>query len=175
VNRCDSGPDTIGQLNATDAMSATEILLLNLEEVRRRSLIVWRGIPPERAHWKPDDEAMTCIEMVRHVLEGECLYTEMLNVRRSVPEGPTPFTGRPFTTIDDEIAFSAPFRAALVRLVQSIRPEELRTLKVDRSDKGYVRAVGDFILRMGYHEAVHTGQLLAYLRAMGVPRPNIWD
>jgi hypothetical protein len=30
-------------------------------------------------------------------------------------------------------------------------------------------------LRMAYHEAVHTGQLLAYLRAMGIPRPNIWD
>lgn len=169
------GPRHPRQLDATNAMSATEILLLNLEEVRRRSLIAWRGIPPERAHWKPDDTAMTCIEMVRHVLEGEFLYAEMLKVRRSVPEDATPFMGRPFTTIGDEVAFSAPFRATLVRLVQSIRPEELTTLKVDRSDKGYVRPVGDFILRMGYHEAVHTGQLLTYLRAMGVPRPNIWD
>ena len=156
-------------------MSATEILLLNLEEIRRRSLMVWRGIPPERAHWKPDEKAMTCIEIIRHVLEGEFLYTEMLKARRSVPEDATPFAGRPFTTIDDEIAFSLPFRTTLVRLVQSIGPEELTTLKVDRSDKGYVRPVGDFILRMAYHEAVHAGQLLAYLRAMGVPRPNIWD
>jgi DinB superfamily len=156
-------------------MNATEILLLNLEEIRRRSVIVWRGIPPDRAHWKPDGEAMTCIGMVRHVLEGEFLYTEMLKVRRSVPEDATPFTGRPFTTVDDEIAFSLPFRTTLVRLVQSIGPEELTTLRVDRSDKGYARPVGDFILRMGYHEAVHTGQLLGYLRAMGVARPNIWD
>jgi len=156
-------------------MNATEILLLNLEEIRRRSLIVWRGIPPERAHWKPDGEAMTCIGMVRHVLEGEFLYTEMLKVRRSVPEDATPFTDRPFTTIDDEIAFSLPFRATLVGLVQSIGPEELTELKVDRSDKGYARPLGDFILRMGYHEAVHTGQLLGYLRVMGVRRPNIWD
>jgi uncharacterized damage-inducible protein DinB len=156
-------------------VSATEILILNLEEIRRRSLIVWRGIPPERAHWKPDDKAMSCIEMVRHVLEGEFLYAEMLKVRRSVPEDATPFTGRPFTTIDAEIAFSAPFRATLVRLVQSMPPEALTTLTVDRSDKGYVRPVGDFILRMAYHEAVHTGQLLAYLRAMNAPRPSIWD
>jgi uncharacterized damage-inducible protein DinB len=156
-------------------MTTTETLLLNLEEIRRRSLIVWRGIPPDSVHWKPDDAAMTCIETVRHVLEGEFLYTAMLNVRRSVPDDATPFTGRPFTTVDDEIAFALPFRGTLIRLVQSFRPEELTMLKVDRADKGYTRTLGDFILRMGYHEAVHTGQLLAYLRAMGVPRPNVWD
>jgi hypothetical protein len=97
-------------------MSATEILL-NVEDVRRRSLMVWRGIPPECAHWKPDDKAMTCIAIVRYVLEGEFLYTEMLKVRRSVPDEATPTTGRPFTTIDDEIAFSVPFRTTLVRPV----------------------------------------------------------
>jgi uncharacterized damage-inducible protein DinB len=157
-----------------NAMNATEVLLLNLEEVRRRSLIVWRAIPPERVHWKPDDRAMTCIDMVRHVLEGEFLYTEMLKARRGVPDA-TPFTGRPFTSIDDEIAFSRPFRTTLVNLIQSIGAEELATVGVDRSGRGYVRPVGDFNLRMAYHEAVHAGQLLAYLRAMGAPRPNIWD
>src|SRR5437763_4917800 len=101
-----------------NAMNATDVLLLNLEEVRRRSLIVWRAIPPERVHWKPDDRAMTCIEMVRHVLEGEFLYTEMLKARTGVPDDATPFTGRPFTSIDEEIAFSRPFRTTLVNLIQ---------------------------------------------------------
>ncbi|MED4141514.1 DinB family protein, partial [Priestia megaterium] len=27
----------------------------------------------------------------------------------------------------------------------------------------------------GYHESVHAGQLLQYLRIMGVDRPRIWD
>src|SRR6185503_3130625 len=122
-------------------MTTTESLLLNLEEIRRRSLIVWRGIPPERVHWRPDDAAMTCIETVRHVLEGEFLSTEMLKARRSVPDDATPFTGRPFTTVDDEIAFSLPFRRTLIRAIQSFRPEELTTLKVDRADKGYARPI----------------------------------
>jgi hypothetical protein len=47
--------------------------------------------------------------------------------------------------------------------------------KVDRSDVGYIRTFGDFILRIGYHEAVHAGQLLGYLRMMNAPRPVIWD
>lgn len=30
-------------------------------------------------------------------------------------------------------------------------------------------------MRIAYHEAVHTGQLLNYMRNMGVERPDIWD
>ena len=118
---------------------------------------------------------MTFIETVRHVLEGEYLYGQMLEKRRSVSDEATPFTHRAFTTIEDEISFADPFRKALLQLVESYAPEELDTVKVDRSDKGYVRSAGDFILRMTYHEAVHTGQLLGYLRLMGAARPAIWD
>src|SRR5689334_21267049 len=121
-----------GEVTTMNSMNATDILIWNVEEVRRRSVIVWRGIPAERATWKVDDAAMTCIEMVRHVLEGEFLYTEMLKARRSVPDEPTPFTDRPFTTIEAEIAFAAPFRAALISVVRSFEPGELKTVTVDR-------------------------------------------
>jgi hypothetical protein len=42
--------------------------------------------------------------MVRHALEGEFLYSEMRKLQRSVADSATPFTGGPFTTIDNEIA-----------------------------------------------------------------------
>jgi hypothetical protein len=74
-----------------------------------------------------------------------------------------------------EVAFAEPFRKDCLALVASLTSYELRVKTVDRSDKGYVRSLGDFILRMAYHEAVHTGQLLGYLRTMNVSRPNIWD
>jgi uncharacterized damage-inducible protein DinB len=156
-------------------MNVADALLLNAQEVRRRSLTVWRGIPAEYAHWKPDGDAMTCIEMVGHVLEGEFLYMAMLKAGRSVAEDTTPSSGRSFTTIEAEIQFAQPFRIAFVEFLQSFGPAELETVKVERSDKGYIRSAGEFIMRMAYHEAVHTGQLLAYLRTMGVPRPNVWD
>jgi hypothetical protein len=35
--------------------------------------------------------------------------------------------------------------------------------------------LGDYLLRIGFHEAVHAGQFLAYLRAMQIERPFIWD
>jgi len=51
-------------------MIQTEIIILNFEEIRRRSLKIWTGITPENYFWKPDIKAMGCLEMVRHVLEG---------------------------------------------------------------------------------------------------------
>jgi uncharacterized damage-inducible protein DinB len=156
-------------------MLSSELVILNLEEVRRRSLLVWREIPSDRLDWAPDAEAMSCIELVRHVVEGEFLYKEMLKSRRSVDDNISPFQGIPLTTIEHEIESAALHRAELLRLIRSLTPEMLDTVQIDRTDQGYIRSMGDFILRIAYHEAVHTGQLLSYLRMMGVPRPQIWD
>ncbi len=156
-------------------MNPNDLLILNLEEVRRRSMKVWHGIRPHHLDWKPDAEAMTCIELVRHVLEGEYLYMSMLKSGGSLPSEDSPWTARPYTNIEAEIAFADPYRKEFLNLSGSYTSEELSAMKVDRSDKGYVRSAGDFILRMAYHESVHTGQMLGYLRMMNVPRPNIWD
>lgn len=156
-------------------MKSTDVLILNLEEIRRRSLIVWRGIPSDKLHWKPDEEAMTCIEMVRHVLEGEFLYTSMLEIGKSPPSEDSPFKPRPYEDVEAEISFAAPYHQKCVELIASFSDRDLVEKKVDRSDKGYVRSFGDFILRMGYHESIHTGHMLSYLRQMNASRPNIWD
>ncbi|MBJ8050318.1 DinB family protein, partial [Bacillus cereus group sp. N18] len=31
------------------------------------------------------------------------------------------------------------------------------------------------LMRIAYHEGVHTGQMLDYMRTMKIERPNIWD
>jgi uncharacterized damage-inducible protein DinB len=157
-------------------MLPNALLLLNAAEVRRRSLKLWSGIPNDVLGRKPDDSAMTCIEMVRHVLEGEYLYLTMIKARRSVPSEVTPFSLRPLVSVADEVAFAQPHRDEFLALIESFAPEQLATIEIDRtSDAGYKRRLGDFILRAAYHEAVHCGQLLANLRAMGVDRPNVWD
>jgi uncharacterized damage-inducible protein DinB len=156
-------------------MISTALLAWNLEEVRRRSRKIWDAIPADRLGWKPDADAMTCIEMVRHVLEGEYLYHSMLKAGGSLASDESPFSGRPYTTIASELQFAAPYREELMAFVRNLSDADLDTMKVRRSDKGYVRAAGDFILRMAYHESVHAGQLMGYLRTLGATRPNIWD
>jgi hypothetical protein len=46
---------------------------------------------------------------------------------------------------------------------RQLSDNDLNTVEIDRRDVGHVRKAGDFILRIGYHEAVHAGQMLQYL------------
>jgi uncharacterized damage-inducible protein DinB len=156
-------------------MRPADVILLNAREVRRRSEIAWRGIPANALEWKPDAEAMSAIEMVRHVLEGEYLYMLMAKERRSVSEDRSPFARRPFVSVEDEIEFATPFRKEFEEMVTRFRDDDFDTIVIDRSDAGYKRRLGDFLLRAIYHEAIHCGQFLGYLRMMGAARPKIWD
>ncbi len=155
-------------------MSGAELLCLNLTETRRRSICIWRAIPLSLSDWRPDPDAMSCFEMVRHVLEADYLYGQMVRERRSYA-GASPFTDHHFADLDAALAFTNPYRELLLETVRQLSDADLNTIPIDRSDVGYVRKAGDFILRIAYHESVHAGQMLHYLRMAGVPRPSIWD
>ncbi len=156
-------------------MNANEILILNLEEIRRRSIKIWHAIPIEKYDWKPDAEAMSCFEMVRHVLEADFLYSQMMKNGGQIDSHETPFTNRPRTNVEDELAFAESYRKDFIDYVKSLSADDLAEKKVDRSERGYIRPFGDFVLRIGYHEAVHAGQMLDYLRTTDALRANIWD
>jgi uncharacterized damage-inducible protein DinB len=156
-------------------MNAIDVVVLNFEEVRRRSLKVWRAIPESRIHYKTDPEAMSLIEQIRHVLEGEWLYMQMLQTGGELKSEETPWTNRLFTSIEDEIQFAEVYRKEFISLVKSFSADDLQNRSVDRSSKGYVRVFGDFLLRMAYHESIHAGVVQQYLRSINVPRALIWD
>jgi hypothetical protein len=62
-------------------MKAKDLIILNFEEARRRSMKLWLGVPPEFHFWKPDQYAMNSIEMVRHVLDCEYYYHNLIEKR----------------------------------------------------------------------------------------------
>jgi uncharacterized damage-inducible protein DinB len=157
-------------------MNSIELIIMNFEEVRRRSIKVWRGIPADQVHWKPDPEAMSCLDMVRHVLESEYYYHLMLNQKGSLAEYPeSPFMTRPFKSIEDELDYAKNYREEFLHTIREYKEEDLSNVQIDRSNVGYIRSLGDMLLRIAYHESIHTGQLLQYLRMMNVDRPDIWD
>jgi uncharacterized damage-inducible protein DinB len=156
-------------------MTPNEIILLNFEEIRRRSLKLWSCIPKDNLFWRPDENAMNCIEMVRHVLEGEHLFHVIVNNRGNLGEYISPWADLNFTNIETEIEFAKPFRLAFLKTIGEFSPNEFSMIEIVRSEKGQRRSLGDYLQRIAYHEAVHTGQLLAYLRSIGVERPHIWD
>jgi uncharacterized damage-inducible protein DinB len=100
-------------------MTAAELIILNSEEVRRRSIKLMQDIPHEVIHWKPDEEAMSIIEMVRHMLESEYIYNAIVNGRGNLAEGfISPWEERPYTSIADEIAFSVPYHHQFLESAQ---------------------------------------------------------
>ncbi|MFS0777568.1 DinB family protein [Neobacillus sp. 3P2-tot-E-2] len=156
-------------------MNSIDLIILNINEIRRRSIKVWTSIPNEKLHWKPDGEAMNCLEMIRHVLESEHYYHLAIKNRGSLSVFNSPFENHPFTSVNAELEYAQPYRKAFIDTIKSFSEEDLENIKIDRSDAGYIRDLGDMLLRIGYHESIHTGQLLDYLRTAGVPRVRIWD
>jgi uncharacterized damage-inducible protein DinB len=156
-------------------MSQNEIIILNFEEIRRRSLILWAGITSDNYFWRPDINAMNCLEMVRHVLEGEHLFHMIVNKGGNLGDYLSPWTDRPYTDLQAELDFAKPFRIAFLETIKEFGPNDFSTIEIIRSEKGQRRRLGDYLQRIAYHEAVHTGQMLSYLRTLGLERPQIWD
>ncbi|RRN70519.1 DinB family protein [Peribacillus simplex] len=156
-------------------MKSIELIILNLEEVRRRNIKLWISIPNDTLHWKPDDKAMSCLEMVRHVLDSEHYYHLSIKNQGSLSVYESPFEKQPLISVEADLNFAEPYRRDFLETIKSFNEKDLSNIKIDRSNMGYIRDLGDMLLRIAYHESVHTGQLLDYLRTAGVPRISVWD
>ena len=156
-------------------MNAVEIILLNFSETRRRSLKLWRGIPDEYLNWKPDEKAFSIIEMIRHILEGEHLFHEIINRRGDLLDYVSPWKNLEYSTLDNELDFSEKYRKGFIDMIKGFVNSDLEKIKIERKEVGQSKILGDYLNRIAYHESVHTGQLLSYLRTIGIDRPQIWD
>ena len=156
-------------------MNAKELLILNFEEVRRRSIKVWKGISNEDLFWRPDPSAMSCFEMVRHVLESENIYHHIIVNGGELGGFESPLSGNPYNSIEDELKNAQPYREKFLKMIHAFSLEELEEMYITREEVKQKRKLADYLLRIAYHEGVHTGQLLDYLRTLKVPMAVIWD
>lgn len=156
-------------------MNSIEIIILNFTEIRRRSLKLWSGIPKEYYDWKPDKDALTIIEMIRHVLEGEHLFHKIIENKGNLGDYKSPWESKQYKDLEFELDFSQNYRNDFLNMIKNLTETELENVKIERSEVGQVKKLGDYLNRIAYHESVHTGQMLSYLRTLGVDRPKIWD
>jgi uncharacterized damage-inducible protein DinB len=157
-------------------MTPTELIILNFEEIRRRSIILWKAMPEPQLNWQPDATAISSIQMARHVLESEHDFHRIIENRGSAGLSFTsPWKDRPLMSISDEIEFAQPFRREFLDYVQTFSVDDLSRITITRTELGQVKNLGDYLLRVAYHEAVHSGQFLSYLRTLNIARPQIWD
>jgi hypothetical protein len=111
-------------------------------------------------------------------IQTETSYSE--TCRRIVAHGgslelPDSYADGPISSVETEIALAAPLFEKLLEDIRGFTADDLSTKWIDRFDVGYRRTLGDFLAQIAYHESVHAGQLLGYLRMAGIARPDIWD
>ena len=156
-------------------MKSIEIILLNFSEIRRRSIKLWSGIPNEYLNWKPDNKAFTIIEMIRHVLEGEHLFHKIIENRGNLGDYKSPWEVLKFTDLKNELDFAQNYQSDFLGMISRINESDLETIRIERKEVGQSKNLGDYLNRIAYHESVHAGQMLDYLRTIGIERPQIWD
>jgi len=156
-------------------MNSIEILLLNFSETRRRSIKLWSGIPNEYLNWKPDENAFTIIEMIRHVLEGEHLFHKIVENRGDLGNYQSPWNELKYSDLKNELEFAEKHRVDFLNMISELEESDLENVRIERKEVGQSKKLGDYLNRIAYHESVHTGQMLGYLRTIGIDRPKIWD
>lgn len=156
-------------------MKSIEIIILNFSEIRRRSIKLWNGIPKEYMNWRPDDEAFTIIEMIRHVLESEHLFHIIIKNRGDLGNYISPWESLQFTDLQNELNFANKYRNEFLNMIMGLKESDLERVRIERKEVNQSKILGDYLNRIAYHESVHTGQLLDYLRTIGIERPQIWD
>lgn len=154
-------------------MRHSELLILNFTEIRRRSIKLWKGLPESHYHWKPDEKAMSAMEMIRHVLEADYGWNIIIN-RGSMANYQSPWENQPMKILTEELEFAEPHRQAFLESVGKFSDKELDETEIIHPGNGE-RNPRKYLLRIGYHESVHAGQFQCYLRAMNIKRPDIWD
>ncbi|MDY8137186.1 DinB family protein [Aquimarina sp. 2201CG5-10] len=156
-------------------MDSIEIILLNFSEIRRRSIKLWQGIPEQYMNWKPDKEAFSIIEMIRHVLEGEHLYHKIIENKGNLGDYASPWQNRSYSTLREELKFAEKYRNDFINMIKTLTVSDLENISIKRTEVGQIKKLGDYLNRIAYHESVHTGQMLHYLRIINIERPLIWD
>jgi len=156
-------------------MNSIEIILLNFSEIRRRSIKLWSGIPEEYLNWKPDENAFTMIEMIRHVLEGEHLFHKIVENRGDLGDYESPWKELKYTDLQNELNYSEKYRTKFLNMISGLKESDLENVRIERKEVGQSKKLGDYLNRIAFHESVHTGQMLSYLRALGIERTQIWD
>jgi hypothetical protein len=82
---------------------------------------------------------MSCLEMVRHVLEAEHLFHKIVDNRGNIGDYISPWTDKQYTNLQDELDFTKPYRHSFFETIKSFSPEDFSTIEIIRSEKGQRR------------------------------------
>ena len=155
-------------------MTATEMLVQELEQEAQTTRRVLERVPGDRLAWKPHDRSMSLGQLALHIASMPGAIAEITQI--------SPF---PVPEFEQPSAKSA--TELVPTLEQSVVKARSILQKLDDADLGKIWRVMDgdrqvmalpvgaalrtLMLNHWYH---HRGQLSVYLRQVGVPVPSIY-
>jgi len=157
-------------------MDIKELFLKQKEAQRARTREVLALVRPEMLAWRPEKDALSVGEMLRHLwvseegvrrlaLEGSFAYYE-----RRIPEGLRAVLGTP-RALAEELADIEHVHNETLAAVRAFPAEQLETERVHEG-LGFRRKVSVILLGINEHEIHHRAQLMVYLRILGSPVPE---
>jgi len=159
-------------------MSTTlqEFFLKQKEAIRKRSEEVFNLLRPEHMVWKPEKNALTIGEMLRHLwvsedgvrrvaLDGNFGYYEA-----RIPKGLSAVLGQ-IGPLEEELKNLDRAHRETLRLVEA-QPAGLFEEERSHSALGFRRKVAVILFGINDHEVHHRAQLMTYLRMLGTPAPE---
>jgi uncharacterized damage-inducible protein DinB len=162
------------QYNPT--MDLQEFFLKQKEAIRGRSREVFALLRQEQFQWRPEKDALSVGEMLRHLwvseegvrrvaLEGNFVYYET-----RIPQGLRAVIGAP-TTLEEELK---QVERVHLETLTAVRELPLKAFDEERVHEtlGFRRKVSVILFGINEHEVHHRAQLMTYLRILGTPAPE---
>jgi uncharacterized damage-inducible protein DinB len=157
-------------------MDLKEFFLKQKEAIRGRTRQVTGLIQPQHFDWRPEAQALSVGEMLRHLwhseqnvrrvaLDGDFSYYET-----RIPRGLRVALGSP-TSLAEELAQLDNVHAETLAAVAAFPLDRWEEERIHEG-LGIRRKVYAILLGMNEHEIHHRAQLMTYLRILGTPVPE---
>ena len=157
-------------------MTLQEFFLKQKEAIRNRSREVFALLRQDRFGWRPEKEALSIGEMLRHLwvseegvrrvaLDGNFAYYET-----RIPQGLRAVIGAP-TTLEEELRQIEKVHADTLAAVRALPPARFEEERI-HAGLNFRRKICVILFGINEHEIHHRAQLMTYLRMLGTPAPE---
>lgn len=157
-------------------MDIRPLLVKQKETIRARTRQVVALIRPEMMDWRPEKEALSIGEMLRHLWVSEegvrrvALDANFAYYDARIPQGLRAVIGT-LQGVQDELASLERVHGETIAAVSAYPAERFEEERVHESF-GYRRKAYVILMGINEHEVHHRAQLMTYLRILGAPVPE---
>jgi uncharacterized damage-inducible protein DinB len=137
---------------------------------RHYSSNIFKAIPLDKGDFRPQPEMRTVVQQLSHIgAFDECLVQGLKFGSWAIDV----FVDRPEATVEEALAYMGHNRKRLMDLIDELQDEGLAKEMGPNPMFPPQMSVSNVILTTMTHELHHRGQLVAYLRAMGIVPPHL--